>query len=264
MHTKYPIYQVDAFTNTLFKGNPACVVPLERWLDDGILLRIAQENAVPETAFVVDVPSGIELRWFTPELEMDLCGHATLASAHVLYKHLNYQTNELSFKTKSGSVKVLIQEDRYYLDFPSRTPQPAELPEDLQKALNLMPKQVLKSRDYVLVYESEAEIKSVQINRTHFDRLNLGTGGVIVTAVGEQVDFVSRFFTPKASILEDPVTGSAHCSLIPFWAQKLQQKSLLARQVSEREGQLYCEDKGERVSIGGQAITYSEGHFYIA
>ena len=260
---KYSIYQIDAFTNTLFKGNPACVIPLNHWLDTSVLMKIAQENAVPETAFFVQTPQEIELRWFTPDLEMDLCGHATLATAHVLKTHLHHQRSEFSFNTKSGQVKVIVQGDRYYLDFPTRKPQSVKLPIELQKALNIMPIQSLKSRDYVLVYKTEAELRSIQIERTHFDQLNLGTGGVIVTALGDKVDFVSRYFTPQASILEDPVTGSAHCSLIPFWAEKLQKESMLAQQLSKRGGQLFCDAKGERVLIGGYAVTYSEGVCYI-
>lgn len=260
---QYSLYQIDAFTDTLFKGNPACVIPLTHWLDEKLLLKIAQENAVPETAFFVQTQRGIELRWFTPDLEMDLCGHATLASAHVLKKHLHYPGSELSFDTKSGQLKVMIQKDRYYLDFPTRKPHPAELPTTLQNALSIKPLQCLKSRDYVLVYESEAEIRSIQIDRTFFDKLNLGTGGVVITAPGTQVDFVSRYFTPQASILEDPVTGSAHCSLIPFWAEELKKDSMLALQLSERGGQLLCESKGERVLIGGHAITYFQGECTI-
>ena len=260
---KYSIYQIDAFTNTLFKGNPACVIPLNHWLDTSVLMRIAQENAVPETAFFVQTPHEIQLRWFTPDLEMDLCGHATLATAHVLKTHLHHQRPEFSFSTQSGLVKVIVQGERYYLDFPTRKPKLVKLPIELHQALNIMPIQSLKSRDYVLVYKTEAELRSIQIERTYFDQLNLGTGGVIVTALGDNVDFVSRYFTPQASILEDPVTGSAHCSLIPFWAEKLQKESMLARQLSKRGGQLFCEAKGERVLIGGHAVTYSEGVCYI-
>ena len=259
----YKIYQVDAFTNSIFKGNPACVVPLDKWLKDDILLNIARENAVPETAFFVRNDNYIHLRWFTPDIEMDLCGHATLATAHVIKKHLRYQVENLSFKTLSGIVKVSISNNKYFLNFPSRTPVISSMPKNLQKALNLIPKVVLKSRDYVLVYENEADIRNVQIKRNFFDTLDLGTGGVIVTSQGDKVDFVSRFFTPRAALLEDPVTGSAHCSLIPYWASKLNKEKLSAEQLSERGGNLICENQGDRVIIGGSARTFLEGSFHI-
>ncbi|AYQ36309.1 PhzF family phenazine biosynthesis protein [Runella sp. SP2] len=258
-----PLYQVDAFTDTLFGGNPACVVPLESWLPDELLLKIAKENAVAETAFFVDKGEKIHLRWFTPEIEMDLCGHATLATAHCLKTILNYPNDTLIFETLSGELRVSVQQELYQLDFPSRMPIAATLPSVISAALNLQPQEIYKARDYVLVYENEAQIRSITIDRQFFDQINLDPGGVIVTAVGDTYDFVSRFFTPQASILEDPVTGSAHCSLIPFWAKRLSKTSLYAQQVSERLGKLYCEDQGERVLISGQAKTYSVGSFWV-
>ena len=259
----YSIYQVDAFTDSLFKGNPACVVPLDRWLDDDVLLNVAKENGVPETAFFIKKNNEIHLRWFTPDIEMDLCGHATLATAHVIKKHLHYQGEILNFKTLSGDVKVSISNDKYFLDFPSRMPVENSLPNNLKEALNLIPNRVLKSRDYVLVYENEAAIRNIQIKRNLFDTLDLGTGGVVVTSQGEKVDFVSRFFTPRATLMEDPVTGSAHCSLIPYWASKLNKERLSAQQLSERGGTLICENLGDRVLIGGEARTFLEGTFKI-
>lgn len=260
---KLELYQIDAFTDTIFSGNPACVVPLKNWLSDDILFKIAKENAVAETAFFIDKGDKIHLRWFTPEIEMDLCGHATLAAAHCLNSILNYPNNNIVFETLSGDLIVSIKNNAYYLDFPSRMPKVAELPKAIEKALNIQPKEVLKSRDYVLIYDTEADIKNLRINRNFFDQINLGTGGVIVTSKGDNCDFVSRFFTPQASILEDPVTGSAHCSLIPFWSQKLNKKDLSAMQISERGGQLQCQDMGERVSISGKARTYSAGHLWV-
>ncbi len=260
---KYTIYQVDAFTNSLFKGNPACVVPLDRWLKDDILLNIARENAVPETAFFVQNDDYIHLRWFTPDIEMDLCGHATLATAHVIKKYLRNQNGILNFKTLSGIVKVSISNNIYFLDFPSRMPVVSKIPKNLKEALNLIPKAVLKSRDYVLVYENEADIKNIKIKRNLFDTIDLGTGGVIVTSQGIKVDFVSRFFTPRATLLEDPVTGSAHCSLIPYWASILNREKLSAQQLSERGGSLICENQGDRVLIGGEARTFLKGSFQI-
>lgn len=259
---KHYLYQIDAFTNTVFGGNPACVVPLDQWLSDEILLKIAKENAVAETAFFVDKGEKIHLRWFTPEIEMDLCGHATLASAHCLSTLLDFKKDTIVFETLSGDLIVKVENGLYKMDFPSRMPVADKLPSTISKSLNIQPKEILKSRDYVLVFENETEIRNIKINRQLFDKINLDTGGVIVTAIGNNCDFVSRFFTPQASILEDPVTGSAHCSLIPFWAKRLNKKELYAEQVSERLGKLYCEDKGERVIISGQAKTYSVGEFW--
>ena len=260
---KYSLYQIDAFTNRIFGGNPACIVPLQKWLPDAILLKIAQENAVAETAFFIQEENSIHLRWFTPEFEMDLCGHATLAAAHCLKTILHYPKSTIQFNTASGLLTVTCDGDWYHLDFPTRMPVPAELPSIIAKALSHLPNEVFKARDYVLVYDNEAAIRNIMVNRTDFDQINLDPGGVVVTAVGDYSDFVSRFFTPQASILEDPVTGSAHCSLIPFWAKRLQKDQLSAIQLSERIGHLQCEAKGERVQISGQARTYSIGTFEI-
>jgi PhzF family phenazine biosynthesis protein len=257
---KLNLYQIDAFTDKIFGGNPACVVPLDKWLADDILLKIAKENAVAETAFFVGKGDKIHLRWFTPETEMDLCGHATLATAHCLKTILDYESDKIIFETLSGDLTVLIDKGFYKMDFPSREPILADLPENIEKSLNIKPKEVLKSRDYVLVYDTETEIKNIKIDRQFFDQINLDPGGVIVTAKGDNCDFISRFFSPQASILEDPVTGSAHCSLIPFWAARLNKKELYALQISERIGELFCEDKGNRVIISGQAKTYSIGN----
>jgi PhzF family phenazine biosynthesis protein len=260
---KLQLYQIDAFTDKIFQGNPACVVPLDRWLPDETLLKIAQENAVAETAFFLRDGSTFHLRWFTPEIEMDLCGHATLATAHCLKTLLNYSAEKVVFRTLSGELTVAFQDDLYFLDFPSRMPIPSDLPDAISKSFNIQPKEVLKSRDFVLVYEREADVRNIKIYRQKFDQLNLGSGGVIATAKGDSCDFVSRFFTPQASILEDPVTGSAHCSLIPFWSTRLVKKDLHARQISARGGELFCQEKGDRVIIAGKARTYSTGHIWI-
>lgn len=260
---KLELYQIDAFTDKIFSGNPACVVPLNYWLPNDILLKIAKENAVAETAFFLDKGDKIHLRWFTPEIEMDLCGHATLATAHCLKTILNYKKDKIIFETLSGDLTVIAENDFYYLDFPSRMPIESTLPENISKSLNIQPKEVLKSRDYVLLYDSEEDIKNISINRQFFDEINIDPGGVIVTAKGENCDFVSRFFTPQASILEDPVTGSAHCSLIPFWASRLNKNELTALQISERIGKLNCTNKENRVIISGQARTYSIGNLWI-
>ena len=259
---KLDLYQIDAFTDKTFSGNPACVVPLNDWLPDDILLKITKENAVAETAFFVDKGDKIHLRWFTPEIEMDLCGHATLATAHCLKSILDYPKDKLIFETLSGDLTVSIKNDLYSLDFPSRMPIVSELPEIIRNALNIQPKEVHKSRDYMLVYDTKQEIENIKVDRQIFDQINLAPGGVIVTAKGESCDFVSRFFTPQASILEDPVTGSAHCSLIPFWSLRLVKKELNAIQISARVGKLQCQNKKDRVIISGKAKTYSIGNLW--
>lgn len=259
---KLDLYQIDAFTDNVFGGNPACVVPLKEWLPDEILLKITQENAVAETAFFIDKGDKIHLRWFTPEIEMDLCGHATLATAHCLKSILNYPNDNIIFETLSGELTVHYDNEYYYLDLPSRIPKPSELPETIKKALSIAPTEVFKSRDYLLVYDSEEHIKNINIDRNQFDQINLDPGGVIVTAKGSNCDFVSRFFTPQASILEDPVTGSAHCSLVPFWSSRLRKEKLKAIQLSDRIGRLQCQNKGDRVIISGKAKTYSIGHLW--
>lgn len=256
---KLELYQIDAFTDKTFGGNPACVVPLTHWLADDILLKITKENAVAETAFFVDKGDKIHLRWFTPDIEMDLCGHATLATAHCLKSILKYPKDKILFETLSGDLTVLVEDDLYHLDFPSRMPVVSQLPETISKALNIPPKEVYKARDYLLVYDTQKEIEEIKINRHMFDKINLNPGGVIVTAKGENCDFVSRFFTPQASILEDPVTGSAHCSLTPFWSSRLKKNQLYALQISDRGGTLQCQNKKDRVLISGKAKTYSIG-----
>ena len=257
------IYQVDAFTTNLFYGNPACVVPLKKWLANDVLLKIAKENAVAETAFFIDNGNEIELRWFTPDLEIDLCGHATLATAYVIKSVLKHPSNPILFTTQSGKLEVVYKNNFYYLNFPARKPIPTKLPKPIEAALNIQPQKIYKARDYMLVYENEDEIRNITIDRQVFDTINLGVGGVIVTAKGDESDFVSRFFTPQATILEDPVTGSAHCTLIPYWSKELSKNKLNAQQLSQRGGTLYCENIGERVIIAGQAQLYLKGTFYI-
>lgn len=258
------IYQIDAFTDTLFGGNPACVVPLSEWLPDALLLKIAAENAVAETAFFILQGDSALLRWFTPDIEMDLCGHATLATAHCIKQYLGYTKDQISFHTLSGELIVTFENNTYRLDLPSRMPVPAPLPDIIRDAISIQPSAVLKARDYVLVYDAEADIRNIRINRQLFDQINLDPGGVIVTARGEKSDFVSRFFTPQSTILEDPVTGSAHCSLIPYWASILNKQEMFALQISDRIGQLYCTNTDTRVFIRGKARTYLKGTCWIA
>ncbi|HEY9046472.1 MAG TPA: PhzF family phenazine biosynthesis protein [Ohtaekwangia sp.] len=257
------VFQVDAFTDTIFGGNPACVVPLTDWLDDRLMLKIAQENAVAETAFFIPVGDHYHLRWFTPDIEMDLCGHATLATAHVLRQHLGDQSAELRFESRSGLLSVKPGNDSYTLDFPSRMPVVATLPEIIRKGIDRQPKEVWKARDYILVYETEEDIQDIVLNRQVLDQINLDPGGIIITAPGRTVDFVSRFFTPQSTIFEDPVTGSAHCSLIPFWSERLHKREMTALQVSARVGKLGCIYAGERVYMSGEARTYLAGTIYI-
>jgi PhzF family phenazine biosynthesis protein len=260
---KLPVFQIDAFSDKVFGGNPACVVPLKNWLKDEVLLKIAQENAVAETAFFVRKGKNFHLRWFTPDIEMDLCGHATLATAHCILSELKLDTKKVIFETLSGELEVSLYNGRYLMDLPRRDPIGATLPDEIKNALNIQPKKVLKARDYLLVYEKQKQIEDIVINREVFDQININPGGVIVTARGENCDFVSRFFTPQATILEDPVTGSAHCTLTPYWSEILNKMRMNAQQISERKGELFCELKKDRVEISGNATTYFEGYISL-
>ncbi len=260
---KLPIFQVDAFTDQVFGGNPAAVCPLDDWLPDAVMQRVALENAVAETAFFIPLKQGFALRWFTPEIEMDLCGHATLAAAHVIARHLNPGLNSIRFQSNSGELTVTVEDPWLTLDFPARKPQLSTAPSLILQAFSQPPVEVLQARDYVLVFESEAVIRGLVPNRNLLDQINLDPGGIVVTAPGDTVDFVSRFFTPQASIFEDPVTGSAHCSLIPYWSERLGKTDLVARQLSARGGELVCRNAGPRVLISGKAVTYLEGFIYL-
>jgi PhzF family phenazine biosynthesis protein len=250
------IFHIDAFISDSFKGNTACVIQLDNWLSNEDLLNISKRNSVPETAFIIIKKDKVLLRWFTPDIEMDLCGHATLAAAHCLKSELNYKSNKIVFDTVSGDLEVVVTNNLYWLNFPSRNPIETTLPEIIKNAISIQPKFVLKSRDYILVYESEADVKNIKINQSVFDKINLDPGGVCVTSLGSSCDFVSRFFTPQSSILEDPVTGSSHCSLVPYWSGILKKNNLKAHQLSKRGGLLVCENKGSRVIIGGAANVF--------
>ena len=257
------IFHIDAFVGDSCKGSTACVIPLDSWLPDELLLKISKRNSVPETAFVIIKKDKVLLRWFTQDIEMDLCGHATLAAAHCLKSELKFNSDQIIFETLSGDLEVSAKNKLYFLNFPSRNPIEKTLPEIIKKAINIQPKHVLKSRDYILVYENESDIKNISINRSEFDKINLDPGGVCVTSKGIDSDFVSRFFTPQSSILEDPVTGSAHCSLVPYWSRILQKKNLKALQLSDRGGVLICEDKGSRVILAGKANTFYKENFIL-
>lgn len=252
-----PYYQIDAFTNRVFSGNPAGVCFLDHWLDDRSLQSIAAENRLPETAFLVATAPGYELRWFTPQVEIDLCGHGTLASAHAVFRYSAFSAARVDFQTKSGTLSVTRQGDLLEMDFPSRRPVPCEKPDRLDEILGLAPISTLRARDLMAVYETEEQIRGLKVDFHAMTELDFF--GVIVTAPGRTSDFVSRFFAPGAGIPEDPVTGSAHCTLIPYWSERLGKKKLHAFQVSERSGELFCADRGDRVTIGGKAVTYLSG-----
>ncbi len=252
-----PLYQVDAFTRRRFGGNPAAVCPLERWLDDATLQAIAAENNLSETAFFVRNGADYDLRWFTPGQEVDLCGHATLASAHVLFEMLGARGDQVTFHSKSGPLMVRRDGERLAMDFPAWSPEPCEAPDGLTRGLGRAPRQVLRARDLLAVFDTEEEVRAIVPDAAAL--AGIETLGTVVTAPGLEVDFVSRFFAPRAGILEDPVTGRAHCMLTPYWAKRLGRTRLTAQQVSSRGGELWCELRGDRVTIAGCAVRYLEG-----
>ena len=255
---KLDVYKINAFTKKISGGNPACVIPLKNWLEDDLLLSISKKNAVAETAFFILKDNNILLRWFTPEIEMDLCGHATLATAHCLNSFLNYPEKSINFQTKSGEINVDFKDNKYHMDFPSRVPVKSNLPKLISKSINLKPLEIYKSRDYLLIYDSEEEIKKIKINTHYFNQINLDPGGVVVTATGTSSDFVSRYFTPQSTILEDPATGSSHCSLIPFWSKRLNKNQLTSVQLSNRTGEFECVNHSKRVTVIGSAVNCSQ------
>jgi PhzF family phenazine biosynthesis protein len=255
---KLPFFQVDAFTSRIFGGNPAGVCPLESWLDYDVMQAIAAENNLAETAFFVAGPDRFHLRWFTPTTEVDLCGHATLASAWVLFEKLGLQADEVGFDTRSGVLAVKKEADRLSMNFPSRPGAPAEAPAALAAGLKYgAPVEILRARDYMVVLDSEEAVRALQPDFAKLAKVD--TWGIIATAPGRDADFVSRFFAPGHGVPEDPVTGSSHCTLVPYWAKRLGKSKLRAHQVSARGGELYCEDLGARVSIAGSAVLYLEG-----
>ena len=258
-------YVVDAFTDELFKGNPAGICILEKWLDNELLQNIAYENNLAETAFIVKNNPHYDLRWFTPEMEIDLCGHATLASGYII-KNFIEDNNFLSFNTKSGILTVNYnnENDLYDMDFPSRKPKKIEINQIVQKAINMQIKETYMARDLLILFENEKQVKELEIN---FELLKSYKDcfGFIITAQSSsnEYDFVSRFFAPNAGIMEDPVTGSSHSTLIPFWAERLGKNKLIAKQLSKRGGTLYCENNGDRVKISGKVKLYLEGNINI-
>ena len=258
---KIPYYHIDAFTSSPFAGNPAGVCPLETWLPDVTLQKIAAENNLSETAFFVPAGDHYDLRWFTPAIEVDLCGHATLASGYVLTRFLGYTGDVIRFESKSGALLVERQGEILTLDFPSRPGEKRAAPEALIKGLDKLPLEVYLARDYLAVFPNQVDILAIQPNQEQLALLDCL--GIIVTAPGDGVDFVSRFFAPRVGIPEDPVTGSSHCTLIPYWARRLGKTKLTARQLSARGGELFCSLVGERVKIGGHAVTYLKGELEV-
>lgn len=258
------IYQADAFTGQLFGGNPAAVIPLDHWLPDETLQNIAIENNLSETAFFVKNKQGkgYQLRWFTPACEVDLCGHATIATAHVLWEHLDYEGDEIIFDSHRGKLGVKRDGDWYTLDFPTDKITKIETPEVIAKALGVRILECWKGlEDYLVLVENESVVANLQPDFKALAQLK--SRGVIVTAGGSGVDFISRCFFPAFGIDEDPVTGSAHTTLVPFWSKKLEKTVMTARQISQRGGFLKCHLLGKRTAISGQAVTYLEGVIVI-
>ena len=260
-NVKIPIYQIDVFTNEQFKGNPAAVCPLEEWITDDLLQKIAAENNLSETAFFVKKGSEYELRWFTPKAEVDLCGHATLATAFVIFTYLDKHITNIKFNTASGILEVSKVGNLLTMIFPPREGERCDVPEALIKGLGRKPKEVYKSKFYMAVFEAEEDILNLELNLDELRKL--GNFDVIATAKGNSVDFVSRFFAPYIGIDEDPVTGSAHCMLVPYWKKVLNKTEFVALQLSARGGKLYCADLGDKVSISGEAVPYLEGYINV-
>jgi PhzF family phenazine biosynthesis protein len=252
-----PLYQIDAFTSRLFAGNPAAVCPLDEWLPDDVMQSIASENNLSETAFFVRRGDRYLLRWMTPAAEVDLCGHATLASAFVIFEYLERDREVVAFDTRSGELVVRRDGDRLTLDFPARAPEACTPDPRLAQALGRAPREILAARDYFCIYDSEDEVRALAPNMDLLAQVD--HFAVIVTGPSRTADFVSRFFAPAKGVPEDPVTGSAHCTLVPYWSRRLGKKTLRALQVSRRGGELWCEDRGERVAISGRAVPYLEG-----
>lgn len=258
----YPIYTVDAFTDHLFGGNPAAVCPLKEWLSAKTMQQLANENNLSETAFFVQNEDGsYAIRWFTPELEIDLAGHPTLATALVIFNELGYSSDTITFHCKSGVLSVIKKNDLLEMNFPARMPVDCTPPENLLKGFSIAPAKVLRSRDYFLVYNTQEEVEKVVADFNYLNKIE--TLGFIITAKGDTVDFVSRFFVPNSVIGEDPVTGSAHATLIPYWATELNKTDMTAIQVSKRKGYIWCGFREERVTIAGKAVLYMKGEYFL-
>jgi PhzF family phenazine biosynthesis protein len=255
------VYQIDAFTSELFKGNPAAVVPLQEWLNDETMQNIGLENNLSETAFFVKDGDRYHIRWFTPTIEVPLCGHATLASAYVIFNYLEPDLKKIHIQSKSGELIVTKENDLISLNFPVNKPKPVEPHPKILEAVTTLPKEILFNESYLAIFEDEDAVRNMKINIRELD--NLKDAGLIISARGNQVDFVSRFFIPALGIDEDPVTGFAHTILTPYWSEKLNKKQLHALQVSKRGGELWLEALGDRVKISGKARLYMIGEIYL-
>lgn len=256
-----PLYQIDAFAKRAFEGNPAAVCPLSEWLPDEMMQSIAEENNLSETAFFIPKGDGFHIRWFTPVSEVDLCGHATLASAYVMFHILGHAGDDIVFDSRSGVLTVTRDDDRLILDFPAQPPVLCDTPEEIFNAFDLTPIECLSSEDFIAVFDREID---VELAKPDFEQLKkLDYRGVIITAKSVKYDFVARFFAPKYGIPEDPVTGSAYTQLAPYWVSKMGSKRFKVKQVSPRGGELSCEVVGDRVFITGKAIKYMEGRIHI-
>ncbi len=260
--TRLAMYQVDAFTDSIFSGNPAAVVPLASWLPDDIMQAIANENNLSETAFFVPVEKGYELCWFTPTSEIELCGHATLAAAHVLFRHLGHKDSMIRFFTRhKGELPVTRREDMYAMNFPAYPAKKKPISQAIKDALQCEAVEAWETLDTMAVFSSEQEIAA--LSPEFPPMLEIPGNALIATAPGKDADFVSRVFVPKLGIPEDPVTGSAHCTLIPYWAKRLGKNKLRATQISKRGGELFCELQDRRVEIAGYAVTYMTGKIRV-
>ncbi|MEN8220126.1 MAG: PhzF family phenazine biosynthesis protein [Pseudomonadota bacterium] len=255
------LFQIDAFADKPFQGNPAAVCPLDKWLPDSVMQSIAEENNLSETAFFVPTQKGFYIRWFTPVAEVNLCGHATLAAAYVLFHCLGYENETILFDSKSGILKVSKNNDLLTMDFPVQEPVVCDIPIEIEKAFAIKPVKCLKSEDFVVIFENEADILSIKPDQNMLKKLDLR--GVIITARSKNYDFVARFFAPKYGINEDPVTGSAYTQLAPYWSKELGITKLRAKQLSSRGGELVCEIANNRVQISGKAVEYMRGEIKI-
>lgn len=257
-----PIYIVDAFTSKLFTGNPAAVCPLDNWINDGLMQNIAFENNLSETAFFVKEEDHYHIRWFTPSVEVPLCGHATLASSFVIFNFLDKDIKQIKFHSLSGELIVTKSEELISLNFPANKPERVEIKGEVINALKAEPKELYFNKSYLAVFETEEEIRGINPDFREFS--NVHSDGIIITALGNKSDFVSRYFVPSAGIDEDPVTGFAHTLLTPFWSERLSKNNLHAFQVSKRSGELFVENMpGERVKISGKAVLYSKGSIFL-
>lgn len=258
---RLPIYQIDAFTSRMFRGNPAAVVLLDDWLPDHTLLAIAAENNLAETAFVVPRGDVMPLRWFTPTVEVDLCGHATLAAAHVLLRYSFPSANRVTFGTRSGNLVVTRDDGFLSMDFPSRPGKPVEITDTMVSALGVRPREAYLARDLLAILDSESQIRDFQPD---FQRIaSLDMFAIIISAPGDTADYVYRFFAPRQGIPEDPATGSANCTLVPYWAARLGKSGLVAKQLSARSGELRCALRGDHVLIAGRTVEYLRGEIEI-